>query len=875
MAILDGESLHLSDMLCNETSEPYTPQHNGVAERAFGIIIGDVRKMLYFSRVSNRWWIYAAKAAVLSRNLLRHPDRPDEPCPHEKFYGKPPDNLYPKLRVWGSRCMVLRQPLEPGSKLAPRADVGVFLGYGFDCVFLRGTLRRPMGYVTAVNNKVVVTHHVLFDESGVIERARNRALPSTSNMPADEPDDGAVDEGGMVDIARTDADTDNYTLEIPDDGDATEEENAPRDAAESCSSSDDEDDNADYIPTPEPSPPRERPPLGSDRARRSSTAKQTEESLQRERTSSSPQAAFVELDPDYISGQLASMQDELTTEAEALARANLAVMAADIPVPQTYKEALESKHSTEWLAAIVEELNSHRLLRTYTHVQVPKGTKVLPTRFVFTVKSREDGTVDKFKARLVTQGFRQVKGINYNEIFSPTIRYEQVRIMLAIATYYRTAECRCRAIHADVKTAHINAPVPEPNYVALAPGEFPTITAKPGFIVAGRVNKGINGLKQSPRAWFLHYDGILRDKCGFNRLRSAWCVYTRKEADGSVTIIGVYVDDLIIITGSSDPTIADNLIKQLNAHFEVKDLGELSYFLGMQVQQDDNRTTVSCPKYIRGILESYGMEDAATVDTPCRLPGEISEQDKQPLDAADTTTFRSITGSLMWVMNACRPDISFATNKLARAMSAPSRADLVAAKRVLRYLSGTIDFGICYFSREYLSKHDPTRAKLHYILMSDSSYADDEKTRKSTGAWFSAIAGGAGAYCTQLQSITATSSTHAEYNALAECAREALFERDFLSELQFKPGEEKPQRRMIYVDNQAAIQLSKNPVFHKQSKHIDVRMHMIRDCIELDAIMVEKVHTDDNIADGLTKALPRDKFMHFVSQIMVRVTHDD
>jgi len=80
---------------------------------------------------------------------------------------------------------------------------------------------------------------------------------------------------------------------------------------------------------------------------------------------------------------------------------------------------------------------------------------------------------------------------------------------------------------------------------------------------------------------------------------------------------------------------------------------------------------------------------------------------------------------------------------------------------------------------------------------------------------------------------------------------------------------------MIYVDNQAAIQLSKNPVFHKQSKHIDVRMHMIRDCIELDAIMVEKVHTDDNIADGLTKALPRDKFMHFVSQIMVRVTHDD
>jgi len=550
--------------------------------------------------------------------------------------------------------------------------------------------------------------------------------------------------------------------------------------------------------------------------------------------------------------------------------ANLITLAADIKEPSSFKEAMSSDHAPEWTEAIMREYDAHKKLNTFTPTIVPKGTPIIPSKLVFKVKANPDGTIERFKARLVAQGFRQIKGVNYDEVFSPTIRYEDVRLLLAVAAYLRTDSRPWLAHKADFTTAYLYARAQKVNgnkiYVSIPPLFEHDLIPGPGEVVAGENNMALPGFKQSGRDWNIELHGTCVAR-GFRRLGTSWCVYirvTKVNGESIIDLLGIYVDDLLVMTNSPDPDRPKAIIQEIGKKYNIKDLGPASFFLGMHIEQTSTHTYLHMRKYIENLLDKFGMHSLSKVDTPCRTTYDGQVDDDSLLEDSECSLYRAITGSLIFVMNTCRPDISLAVNLLARKMAHPRAMDLTAAKRVLRYLAGTKTLGIKYESGARAHK-----GILHNEMFVDSDWANDTERRRSTGGYVYFFAGGPVSSRSYRQDIVALSSMEAEYQALSEGTKECLYLREMLKEL---TQSDSYDSIIVHEDNKGAIDLSKNAIYHKRSKHIDVRHHHIRDCVEKNAVTLVKIHTSENIADMFTKPLPKASFVKFVQLMMYEPT---
>ncbi|KAJ4772132.1 polyprotein [Rhynchospora pubera] len=505
--------------------------------------------------------------------------------------------------------------------------------------------------------------------------------------------------------------------------------------------------------------------------------------------------------------------------------------------PTTYEEASEKK---EWCQAMQEELAAIEKNNTWKLVQLPQGKNVIGVKWVFKTKYGADGTINKYKARLVVKGYAKKYGLNFEETFSPVARFETVRMILSLA-----AQMKKHVYQLDVKSAFLNGDLNEEVYV-----EQPE-----GFKKKGKENwvykltKALYGLKQAPRAWYSKIDSCFI-KSGFERSKSEPNLYVKKEGD-KLPVLCLYVDDMIYF--GTDEGLVEQFKNNMKKQFEMTDLGLLHYFLGLEVKQLPGKIFLSQKKYASDMLCKFGMQGCKPCPTPMNKNEKLLKEDGS--GAADSAKYRSLVGCLIYLTHT-RPDISYAVGVISRFMQTPTNHHYGAAKRVLRYVAGTLNFGIWY-------DHSS-----NFVLtgFSDSDWAGCADDCKSTTGYMFTMGSGAVSWCSKKQFSVALSSSEAEYVAISSTACQAVWLRRILSDL-YQPQQ---QSTTILCDNQSAIAMTKNPGFHGRTKHIDIRVHFIRELVSRQQVQLQHIKTDEQVADVLTKALDRGKFEYFREMLGVK-----
>ena len=361
-----------------------------------------------------------------------------------------------------------------------------------------------------------------------------------------------------------------------------------------------------------------------------------------------------------------------------------------------------------------------------------------------------------------------------------------------------------------------------------------------------KLKKAVYGLKQAPRAWYQALKDFLIS-IGFKNSLADASLFILQTGSSFIYIL-IYVDD-IVITGSHAQEL-QKVTTKLAAKFSLKELGELSYFLGMEATRTEKGLHLTQTKYITDLLRRAKMADAKPVATPMSSTQVLTLNSGDLL--SDPSEYRVIVGSLQY-LGLTRPDIAFPVNRLSQFMHQPTSTHWEAAKRVLRYLAGTADKGI-FFSAN-------TPFNLH--AYSDADWAGDHDDYNSTGAYIVYLGRQPISWSAKKQGGVARSSTEAEYRALTEAAAELMWVQSVMSELGIKSTD----TPVLYCDNIGATYLSANPVFHSRMKHLALDYHFVRQQVQAKKLRVTHISSVDQLADALTKPLARSRFETLTSKI--------
>ncbi len=313
-------------------------------------------------------------------------------------------------------------------------------------------------------------------------------------------------------------------------------------------------------------------------------------------------------------------------------------------------------------------------------------------------------------------------------------------------------------------------------------------------------------------------------------------------------LLTVWVDDLLVATPDEDTSNA--LGHELQARFSMRNLGRLRWFLGMEIKYSDSGITVTQVQYINNILQTYGMNAAKTTTTPMEVNTTlIANADDNDRRFMADKPYRELVGSLLYLSMCTRPDIAEAVGQLARHAKDPTQAHWVAAKRILRYLKGTLELGLHYH------RH-PETARNTITGYADANWGTNPDLRRSTSGYVFLLNGAAISWFSKLQSSVALSSAEAEYMAVCAAAQEATHLRMLMHEIHYEQAEP----TIIYEDNQACIHSIDNPVTSKLTKHIAIRYHFVRDLVLARVIKMVYLPTTSMVADALTKPVSADNY---------------
>ncbi|GJU79718.1 retrovirus-related pol polyprotein from transposon TNT 1-94 [Tanacetum coccineum] len=363
-----------------------------------------------------------------------------------------------------------------------------------------------------------------------------------------------------------------------------------------------------------------------------------------------------------------------------------------------------------------------------------------------------------------------------------------------------------------------------------------------------RLNKSLYGLKQAPRCWYRRFDYFIRS-LEYNKLHADPCAYFKGLENNDFIILLLYVDDMLVAGPNKDRI--NKLKAQLAREFEMKDLGPANKILGMQIHRDrvSRKSWLLQKSYVKKILQRFNMQDCKPISTPfptdVKLSSKMSPSSEKERMKISRVPYASAMGSLMFAMICTRPDIAHAVGVVSRYMAEPGREHWEAVKRILRYIKGTPDVALCFGDSDLIVTG--------YV---DSDYACDLDRSKSTTGYVFTLSGRTVSWVSKLQSVIAMSTTEAEYVAAAQANKEAVWLKMLLEELGYKH-----EKITLFCDNQSALYLARNPTFHSKTKHIRVQYHFVRVKVEKETVDMQKIHTDDNVANYLTKAISGDKFM--------------
>ena len=462
-------------------------------------------------------------------------------------------------------------------------------------------------------------------------------------------------------------------------------------------------------------------------------------------------------------------------------------------------------------------------------VEKPENYPVIGTKWVFRNKLDEHGIIIRNKARLVAKGYNQEEGIDYEETYAPVARLEAIRMLLAYASIMNF-----KLYQMDVKSAFLNGLIQEEVYVEQPPGF--EISDKPNHVY--KLQKALYGLKQAPRAWYERLSNFLLEK-DFSRGKVDTTLFIKRKHN-DILLVQIYVDDIIF--GSTNDSLCKEFSLDMQSEFEMSMMGELKYFLGLQIKQTQEGIFINQSKYCKELIKRFGMDSAKHMSTPmstnCYLDKDESGQ------SIDIKQYRGMIGSLLY-LSASRPDIMFSVCMCARFQSNPKQSHLSAVKRIMRYLLGTINLGLWY----------PKNSTCNLIGYSDSDFAGSKTDRKSTSGTCQFIGSALVSWHSKKQNSVALSTAEAEYISAGSCCAQILWMKQQLSDYGIILD-----RIPIKCDNTSAINLSKNPVQHSRTKHIEIRHHFLRDHVLKGDCVLEFVDTKNQLADIFTKPLPKEVF---------------
>jgi len=455
---------------------------------------------------------------------------------------------------------------------------------------------------------------------------------------------------------------------------------------------------------------------------------------------------------------------------------------------------------------------------------LPVGRKLVGSGWVFKVKRNADRSVERFKARIVAKGYSQVKGLDYDETFAPVIRYDSLRLIIALALHLGLDMSQ-----ADIKSAFLNGDLNKEAWIMPPPG-----IGLDGKVL--RLLKSLYGLKQALLAWFERLSSALTE-LGFLSCSFDPCVFISPDYN---IIIVVYVDDITIVGRKSD---VRKVCQYLTKHFTVTIKEGLSYLLGIEILYTATSLELRQTQYITNILTRFGMENSRPVSTPVDSKAPLVKADESE-PAYEKQLYQQMIGFLMYLVTCTHPDLGFVVSFLSRFCSHPLLCYHTAVKRVFRYLTETRSNSLVYARRSSMD------IPLLVTGYSDADYASCRDTRRSVSGYTFLLNGCAISWLSKKQNSVLTSTTESEYMALATTAQQALWYINRLSQLGFTIPVE------LKADNTSSINVAENPINNPKTKHIDVCYHFTREHLICKSFTLSYVSTGKNLADIMTKGRP-------------------
>lgn len=760
------------------------PQQNGRVERKHRNILEMSRALRFQAGLAIKYWGDCIQAVVHITNRLPTPLLNNR-SPYEVFFNRKPN--YHALKTFG--CLAIAyNPVKTGDKFAERGVKCVFLGYSQN--------RKGYKLLNLSNYSVFESRDVRFYEGIYPYKLFANQNDSVKNTTVNSP---VVEEDNVrrVELEEPDIEHNNDHTDPEDEESETEPTH--------------DDQETDHIDTGHTEPP----------VRQSTRPHRPPEWLKDFHTYSVQDMKPVKIQETSeveVSKEFTCYMSECVKHSE----------------PHNFREAVKCK---EWVQAMNEELEALETNETWEITDLPKGKHVIGCKWLYRIKYRPDGTVERYKARLVVLGNRQRYGVDYDQTFAPVAKMATVRSLLAVASVKHW-----HIEQMDVKNAFLHGSLDETVYMQMPPG----YKGEGGRISVNqsqdkvcdkvcKLRKSLYGLKQAPRQWFAKLSEVLKEM-GFAQSKCDYTLFT-KAHEGGLTVLLVYVDDIIL---AGDDMKQISAVKQsLSTKFHMKDLGAARYFLGLEIDSLKDGIFVSQRKYVGDLLKEYGLIKCRKLKIPMDTTVKLTEDLGDPLPKPED--YQKLIGKLIY-LTLTRPDISFSVHTLSKFMHRPTTAHMQAGKRILRYLAGSVNQGIL------LANESCARLSAYC----DSDWGGCPNTRRSTSGYCILLGSSPISWKSKRQSVVARSTAEAEYRALAYTTCEVIWLKQLLRDL----GMNLKDPTVLHCDNQAALAIVANPVLHERTKHIEMDQHFVREKAQDGSINPIYIPSSKQLADVFTKVLP-------------------
>ncbi|KAJ9548445.1 hypothetical protein OSB04_020988 [Centaurea solstitialis] len=818
-----------------------TPEQNGVVERRNRTLVEAARSMLAQSQLPQYLWAEAVNTACYTQNRsIIH--RRFGKTPYHVLFDRIPNIDY--FKVFGCPCFVLNETENRG-KFGPKSDEMIFVGYSDCSIAYRVFNKKSRVVYESVNVK--------FDPFAELS---SNADASTSTSSSSDPPATSSELDSLFEYFYDDLYGTNQISSSTVGISSTPSSSTTPSSEVSPTSSIPSSDPPSIVSSPSSSPivmDTSNPDIIIDsHAQSSSHEVVPNDSISEghDPLSVHPTSNANILEPSSVNDQtplphtvkwtkdhpidliIGDPTSGVQTRAASANECNFSVFLSNIE-PTRVSDALQD---SDWVMAMQEELNQFEALKVWRLVKLPDLKSVIDTKWLFKNKRDANNIIVRNKARLVAKGYRQQEGIDYDETFAPVARLEAIRMFLAYAAYKDFT-----VFQMDVKTAFLYGHLKEEVYVAQPEGFVDK--EHPDYVYV--LDKALYGLKQAPRAWYEELSKHLLSK-GFKKGSVDSILFLMKEGE-HIVVIQIYVDDIIF--GSTSRELCKKFETVMTEEFKMSMMGEINFFLGLQVRQFSDGIFINQSKYIFDLLKKYDMSGCHSIGTPMATGNSIGP-DHEGKDV-DLRNYRSMVGSLMY-LTASRPDIMFATCVCARYQAKPKESHLAAVKRIFRYLKGTPYYGIWY----------PKGLGFELQAYTDADYGGCNMDRKSTSGHLQFLGNKLVSWASKKQQCVSTSTAESEYVAAASCCSQVLWMQSQLRDygLEYK-------KIPIYCDSKSAIAISANPVQHSKTKHIDIRYHFLKDNVEKENIELYFVNTEYQLADLFTKALDEKRFKFLISRL--------